>query len=113
VDTGGHNPLEAARFGVPLAAGPSMRNFRDMAERFGRAGAWRRVANAAELGAAWREWLDDPEEAARQGGRARALVQANRGALGRTLDLLAPILAMLPPPPDPAAMERALSAAVR
>jgi 3-deoxy-D-manno-octulosonic-acid transferase len=113
VDTGGHNPLEAARFGVPIAAGPSMRNFRDMAERFGRAGAWRRVANAAELGAAWREWLDDPEESARQGGRARALVQANRGALGRTLDLLAPILAMLPPPPDPAAMERALSAAVR
>lgn len=99
VPTGGHNPLEPARFGVPLAVGPSLHNFRDVAERFDRAGAWRRVADAAALGDAWRGWLDDPAEAERQGHRGRALVEANRGALVRTLELLAPVLATLPPGP--------------
>jgi 3-deoxy-D-manno-octulosonic-acid transferase len=102
VPTGGHNPLEPARFGVPLAVGPSLHNFRDVAERFDRAGAWRRVVDAAELGDAWRGWLDDPAEAERQGRRGRALVETNRGALARTLDLLAPVLATLPPGPDSA-----------
>jgi 3-deoxy-D-manno-octulosonic-acid transferase len=95
VPTGGHNPLEAARYGIPIAAGPSMDNFRDMAERFDRAGAWRRVADAGELGRAWQEWLADPAAARRQGERAAALLAENRGALAHSLALLAPILAAL------------------
>ncbi|HKI05379.1 MAG TPA: 3-deoxy-D-manno-octulosonic acid transferase [Thermoanaerobaculia bacterium] len=95
VPTGGHNPLEAARFGVPLAVGPAMHNFREMAEAFDRAGAWRRVAGARELAAAWREWLDDPAAGRATGERALRLVEENRGALGRTLEMLAPILAAL------------------
>ncbi|HSL81519.1 MAG TPA: 3-deoxy-D-manno-octulosonic acid transferase [Thermoanaerobaculia bacterium] len=93
VPTGGHNPLEAARWGVPVAVGPSMENFREMAADFDRRGAWARVADAAELGRVWRRWLDGPEEAARVGARGRALVEENRGALARTLDVLRPILA--------------------
>jgi 3-deoxy-D-manno-octulosonic-acid transferase len=95
VPTGGHNPLEAARFGVPVAVGPSMHNFREMAEAFDRASAWRRVADARELAAAWREWLDDPEAARSVGGRALRLVEENRGALARTLEMLEPVLAVL------------------
>ncbi|HVT18401.1 MAG TPA: 3-deoxy-D-manno-octulosonic acid transferase [Thermoanaerobaculia bacterium] len=92
VPTGGHNPLEAARYAVPVAAGPSMHNFRDMAERFDRAAAWRRVADAQELAGAWAEWLADPAGAREQGRRAQRLVEENRGALARTLDLLSPFL---------------------
>jgi 3-deoxy-D-manno-octulosonic-acid transferase len=92
VPTGGHNPLEAARYAVPVAAGPSMHNFRDMAERFDRAAAWRRVADAQELAGAWAEWLADPAGAREQGRRAQCLVEENRGALARTLDLLSPFL---------------------
>ncbi len=95
VATGGHNPLEAARYGIAIAAGPSMHNFRDMAERFDAAGAWRRVADAGELGGVWEEWLADPAAARRQGERAAALLQANGGALAGTLAMLAPILARL------------------
>jgi 3-deoxy-D-manno-octulosonic-acid transferase len=101
VGTGGHNPLEAARYGIPIAVGPSMQNFRDMAERFDAAGAWRRVADGAELGRVWGEWLADQAAARAQGDRAAALVVENRGALARTLEMLAPILARIAPGPSP------------
>jgi 3-deoxy-D-manno-octulosonic-acid transferase len=88
VPTGGHNPLEAARFGVPLAVGPSMHNFREMAEAFDHAGAWRRVADARELGAVWRGWLEAPDTGHATGENALRLVDANRGALERTIEML-------------------------
>ncbi len=90
--TGGHNPLEAARFGVALAVGPSMENFRAMAEQFDRAHAWRRVSSVDELGRVWRRWLDDPREAATVGEAASRLVATNRGALDRTMEMLAGVL---------------------
>jgi 3-deoxy-D-manno-octulosonic-acid transferase len=92
VPTGGHNPLEAARFGVPLAVGPAMFNFREMAEAFDRAGAWARVKDSGELGAAWREWLERPETGKEIGGRALRLVEENRGALGKTMVMLKEVL---------------------
>jgi len=97
VPTGGHNPLEAARFGVPLAVGPAMHNFREMAEVFDAAGAWRRVADARELGAAWREWLENPDAARETGERALRLVEENRGAVGRTVAMLAAVIPGLAP----------------
>ncbi|HUO86263.1 MAG TPA: 3-deoxy-D-manno-octulosonic acid transferase [Thermoanaerobaculia bacterium] len=93
VSTGGHNPLEPARFGVPTAVGPSMDNFRQMAEDFDRAGAWERVTDAGTLGETWRRWLADPAAARLVGERARRLVEANRGATARTVEVLAPLLA--------------------
>jgi 3-deoxy-D-manno-octulosonic-acid transferase len=93
VPTGGHNPIEAARFGVPVVVGPSMENFREIAEGFDAAGAWRRVSDAGELGRAFAAWLERPEEALALGQRGAELVAAHRGALARTLTLLAPVLA--------------------
>ena len=95
VPTGGHNPLEPARFGRPLAVGPAMENFRDMADQFDAAAAWRRVGSAIDLGMAWKQWLTDPAAAAAVGEAARRLVAANQGSLGRTLELLAPLLRRL------------------
>lgn len=90
--TGGHNPLEAARFGVPVVVGPSMENFREMAAEFDARAAWARVRDAAALGAVFQRWLAEPAAARELGARGQAVVEANRGALAHTLELLAPLL---------------------
>ncbi len=92
VPTGGHNPLEPAHFAVPVAVGPSMHNFRQIAAEFEDAGAWRQVADESGLAAAWDAWLADPATARAVGERAKELLARNRGALERTLELLAPLL---------------------
>lgn len=110
--TGGHNPIEPARFGVPVAVGRSMENFREIAERFDDGEAWCRVADAAHLGRVWRAWLDDPEAAHALGARGAQLVESHRGALARTLELLAPFFAevdfaeVAPEPPSGSQGER-------
>ena len=93
VPTGGHNPLEAARWGVPVAVGPSMENFREMAADFDRRDAWAQVPGPEALGRVFGGWLDDPAAARALGARGRELVEATRGALARTLELLEPIVA--------------------
>jgi len=93
VPTGGHNPIEAARFGVPVVVGPSMENFREIAESFDAADAWRRAADARDLGRVFCELAADPDGARALGERGRALVEASRGALARTLELVAPLVA--------------------
>jgi 3-deoxy-D-manno-octulosonic-acid transferase len=93
VPRGGHNPLEAARFGVPIAVGPSMENFREIAELYDREPAWARVADSSALGATLAGWLADPAGARALGERGRAILEANRGATGRTIAWIEPLLA--------------------
>ncbi len=92
VPTGGHNPLEPACFAVPTVVGPSMHNFREMAEIFDRAGAWARAVDSNSLARLWQTWLDDPRAAREVGQAAAKLLAANRGALERTLEVIEPIL---------------------
>ncbi|MEM7483119.1 MAG: 3-deoxy-D-manno-octulosonic acid transferase [Acidobacteriota bacterium] len=92
VPTGGHNPIEPARFGVATVVGPSMENFRAMAQDFDRAEAWEQVADAEALGVLWRQWVETPGLARKVGRSAKALVESNGGALAKTLEVLRPLL---------------------
>ncbi len=92
VPTGGHNPIEAARFGVPVIVGPSMENFRRIARDLEAAEGLSLAADGKALTEAWRRLLDRPDEAAEQGSRGRAIVDRNRGAARRSVELLSELV---------------------
>ena len=98
VPTGGHNILEPAVFGKPIVFGPHMQNFAEIAEAFLAGHAAVQVESGRELEDALIELLSEPEARARLGDRARALVEANRGARERSLAAIAELLPL--PPAD-------------
>ncbi|MFP5465793.1 MAG: 3-deoxy-D-manno-octulosonic acid transferase, partial [Gammaproteobacteria bacterium] len=83
--TGGHNMLEPAALGLPVATGPSLFNFQQVADALAGTGALQVVTDAEGLAGALGRWLLDDAARRSAGGRARAFVEANRGALARTL----------------------------
>jgi len=101
VPHGGHNVLEPAVHGKPVVFGPHMHNFAEIAELFLANRAACRIDEASELRPALTRLLADPVERASLGAAARALVEAHRGATGRSLEALA---ALLPPAAAPAAV---------
>jgi 3-deoxy-D-manno-octulosonic-acid transferase len=96
VDAGGHNILEPAVFGKPIVFGPHMQNFADIARTFVDNGASIQLRSRRDLGTALLELLSDPVRRASLGAAARALVEANRGARGRSLAVIAQLF-----PADP------------
>jgi 3-deoxy-D-manno-octulosonic-acid transferase len=92
VDAGGHNILEPAVFGKPIVFGPHMHNFTEISRTFLDNGAAIQVRSGRELEATLLELLGDPVKRASLGAAARALVEANRGARGKSLDVIAQIM---------------------
>lgn len=92
VDAGGHNILEPAVFGKPIVFGPHMHNFTEIARTFLDNSAAVQVRSGRELESTLLELLGDPVKRASLGAAARALVEANRGARGKSLDALAQIM---------------------
>ena len=90
---GGHNPIEAAAAGVPVCFGPSMTNFREIAEVFLHAEAAQQVETAADVIAFARHMFDDEDARKAMGSRARRTVQQNRGASERTARRIVELLA--------------------
>ena len=91
-DIGGHNLLEPASAGTPVVTGPHLHNFTDIANRMRHAGALRVGEDAAEVERELAGLLADPQARAEMAAAARGLIEEGRGALSRTLELLAPDL---------------------
>src|SRR5882724_9509187 len=91
-DHGGHNILEPAIFGKPIVFGPHMQNFREIADAFLANGAAVQVQTARELEETMMGLVRDPVHRAGLGAAARALVEANRGAKGKTLAVITDLL---------------------
>jgi 3-deoxy-D-manno-octulosonic-acid transferase len=92
VDAGGHNILEPAVFGKPILFGPHMQNFAEIARTFLDNGAAIQIRDERELEPVLTALLGDPVRRASLGAAARALVEANRGARGKSLEALAALL---------------------
>jgi 3-deoxy-D-manno-octulosonic-acid transferase len=90
---GGHNPIEAAAAGVPVCFGPSMSNFREIAEVFLKNEGAAEVRSAADVIAFARRMFEDPAARTAMGERARTTVQQNRGASARTARRIVELLA--------------------
>jgi 3-deoxy-D-manno-octulosonic-acid transferase len=93
VPIGGHNPIEAAAAGVPVCFGPSMSNFREIAQVFLRNEAAVEVNDAAEAIDFAGAMLDNTNLRNQWGERARETVLQNRGASERTARRIAELLA--------------------
>ncbi|WP_439106565.1 lipid IV(A) 3-deoxy-D-manno-octulosonic acid transferase [Congregibacter sp.] len=81
IERGGHNPLEAAAWGIPVLCGASMFNFEDITARLTEAGGLCRCANEAELIAQLELLVSQENEKRRRGAAALAVMESNRGAL--------------------------------
>lgn len=84
VPKGGHNPIEPAAAGVPVCFGPSMSNFREIAQVFLRNDAAAEVRDAGEVLDFVGTMLDNTSMRNQWGERARQTVLQNRGASERT-----------------------------
>ena len=92
VDSGGHNILEPAVHGKPIVFGPSMHNFKEIADSFIAHGAAVQVNSPRALEDTLVALLTDPVRRARLGAAARALVESNRGAKDKTLAVIAQLM---------------------
>lgn len=89
----GHNPLEAAGYGVATVFGPYMRNFMDPARVLVGAGGAEQVTSPEELLPVLEDLLSNAGKREEMGERARTAVLANQGASERSLALLEEVLA--------------------
>jgi 3-deoxy-D-manno-octulosonic-acid transferase len=88
VPVGGHNLLEPAALGLPVLTGPSHSNSREVAQLLLQSGAAVEVADAAGLERAVYGLLSDAAERQRIATLSKHLIAANRGSVGRLLDLV-------------------------
>jgi 3-deoxy-D-manno-octulosonic-acid transferase len=96
---GGHNVLEPALDARAIVTGPNTSNFKAIVAALLERDALVQLPHtqdqqdaARELARALGELLDDEVRRRRTGERARAVLEENRGATARTVELLAPLL---------------------
>lgn len=85
---GGHNALEPAAFGVPIIMGPSTYNNPAICQLLIDANALKIVENSEQIVSTCQLWLSSPEERKRTGDTGSQVIELNKGALAKTLELV-------------------------
>lgn len=88
VPVGGHNLLEVASLKKPVIFGPHMFNFAEISELFLQQGAGIQVQHTSELAEVVIRLLDDAAMRDRFGNEGVKLMEQNRGALDRVINLI-------------------------
>jgi len=91
VPMGGHNPLEPARFGVPVVMGRSAENFREIVDAMRSAEAIL-IVEPSGLGKVISELLKEEDRARQMGEQGRKVFTAEAGATARTVECLLGLL---------------------
>lgn len=92
VPHGGHNLLEPAACGVPVITGPHVFNFTRIADMLLEQEAAVQVNDTDELIDKVADWLSDASRRTRIGENGRRVVEQNRGALERLVELVEGLL---------------------
>jgi 3-deoxy-D-manno-octulosonic-acid transferase len=92
VDSGGHNPLEAAQRGLPVIFGPHMENFKEIGTILIESGGGCQISTEAELFEQIKSWLVAPTKCKEQGKSAQGALEAHRGAVARSLEVIRGLL---------------------
>lgn len=87
-NVGGHNLLEPAALKLPLLNGPSYFNFSEITQKLLDAKAVEICCNSDEIARQLELLLQNPELRAARGQSAFLVVEANRGALAKTLEYI-------------------------
>jgi 3-deoxy-D-manno-octulosonic-acid transferase len=88
VPIGGHNILEPAAYGRPVLFGPYMGNFLHSARLLKEVGAGIEVGGVTQLVAEAEKLLNDKQLRAKLGQAGKTVVEQNRGATQRTLEII-------------------------
>lgn len=91
IPAGGHNPLEPAQFGVPIAMGPNYENFRAMVDDLRTHNAIQ-IVDKAQLAAALIDLLHNRAAAEAMGARAREVFERQSGATARSVEAIRALL---------------------
>ena len=88
VPIGGHSPVEAAAYGVAMAAGSWRANIEEVMSELDGAGAVIKLESVQDVEATLRDVQMNPQRFEKAGAAAKSVWQKNRGATQRTLSIL-------------------------
>jgi 3-deoxy-D-manno-octulosonic-acid transferase len=92
IPRGGHNILEPAALSKPIVTGEHLFNFTEICNKFFQAGALIKVTDADALASQLKSFLSDELGRQEQGKRAREVMDTNRGALARQLNVIESVI---------------------
>jgi 3-deoxy-D-manno-octulosonic-acid transferase len=91
-NTGGHNPLEPARLGVPVVMGRHTFNFEPIVQALLIAGGLIQADDASGVAQTWQAWLSNDGLRVQAGQAGQQVCLDNQGALARQLAVLDQLL---------------------
>lgn len=88
IERGGHNPLEAAALKLPVIFGPSMTNFKEIANLLEQSHGAIRIHSVDELAQCVILWFNDEQLRNQIGCHAYTVLENNKGANLKTLQII-------------------------
>ncbi len=92
VEVGGHNPIEAGALALPVLMGPFVFNFEAICQKLKAVGGLEVVDDEKQLALALKRLMSEPDEARRMGKCAFQEIEDSKGAVGRVVEALTPLL---------------------
>ena len=96
VEVGGHNPIEAGALGLPILMGPFVFNFEAICQKLLAVNGLELVNNEQELQQVLLDLLANRERAKSMGENALREIEASKGAVGKVIEALTPLLDSAP-----------------